>query len=369
MKKNIDEKSANVKAALALLHKQFGEDAAMTFDDMNIKKVDVIPSGSLKLDKVLGIGGWPRGRVSLIWGDYSSGKSTICIQACANAQKMGLTVAYVDMEHAFDPIYAEALGCNMKELIFMQPDGGEQALEAIKLLAINKAADLIILDSIVACVPACELDGELSDLNIGRQAKLFSSFFKQVTPALQISNCALLCTNQVRQKPGAYGDASVLPCGEAQKFMASIIARTRRQLSQKETDKDGETIANQISVTIEKNKLAPPFRKAELMIYYGKGFSADNEMFDLAVDFGLIEKAGAWFSYNNEKIGQGAIKAKQWINEHPDIKELLMNKVQEILMKPANEKAKETTLKTDETGAKYDPETGEVFEDLEESEK
>ena len=151
--------------------------------------------------------------------------------------------------------------------------------------------------------------------------------------------------------------------------MASIIARTRRQLSQKETDKDGETIANQISVTIEKNKLAPPFRKAELMIYYGKGFSADNEMFDLAVDFGLIEKAGAWFSYNGEKIGQGTVKAKQWINEHPDIKDLLMNKVQEILMKPANEKAKETNLETDETGAKYDPETGEVFEDLEESKK
>jgi len=368
MAKKEEKRNPKIDSALALLHKKFGAESAMTFDDVSVTKVDVIPSGSLKLDKVLGIGGWPRGRVSLIWGDYSSGKSTICIQACANAQKMGLTVAYVDMEHAFDPIYAEALGCNMKELIFMQPDGGEQALEAIKLLALEKAADLIVLDSIVACVPASELEGELADLNIGRQAKLFSSFFKQVTPALQLANCALLCTNQVRQKPGAYGDASVLPCGEAQKFMASIIARTRRQMSQKEVDKEGDAIANQISVTIEKNKLAPPFRKAEIMIYYGKGFSADNEMFDLAVDFGLIEKAGAWFSYNGEKIGQGAVKAKQWINEHKDIKELLMNKVQEILMKPANDKAEQKTLKTDETGALYDPETGEVFENSEENE-
>ena len=367
MAKKEEKTNPKIESALALLRKKFGSDAAMTFDDVSVTKVDVIPSGSLKLDKVLGIGGWPRGRVSLIWGDYSSGKSTICIQACANAQKMGLTVAYVDMEHAFDPIYAEALGCNMKELIFMQPDGGEQALEAIKVMALEKAVDLIVLDSIVACVPASELEGELADLNIGRQAKLFSSFFKQVTPALQLANCALLCTNQVRQKPGAYGDASVLPCGEAQKFMASIIARTRRQMSQKEVDKDGDAIANQISVTIEKNKLAPPFRKAELMIYYGKGFSADNEMFDLAVDFGLIEKAGAWFSYKGEKIGQGAVKAKQWINDHSDVKEFLMKKVQEILMKPANDKAEQKTLETDETGTLYDPETGEVFEDSEES--
>ena len=362
MVKKTEMSNSRVNNALALLRKRFGNEAALTFDDVSVSKVEVIPTGSLKLNKILGIGGWPRGRVTLVWGDYSSGKSTICLQACANAQKMGLTVAYIDMEHALDPIYAENLGCNMKELILMQPDGGEQALEAIKVLAMEKAADLIILDSIVACVPASELEGELADLNIGRQAKLFSSFFKQVTPALQLANCTLLCTNQVRQCPGKYGDASVLPCGQAQTFFASIIARTRRQMSQKEVDKEGDAIANQISVTIEKNKLAPPFRKTELMIYYGKGFSADNEMFDLAVEFGLIEKAGAWFSYNGEKIGQGAAKAKAWINEHPDVKTLLMDKVQEILMKPANDKANERKLEIDETGASFDPETGEVFE-------
>ena len=361
MAKKAEKKEENVKvnSALALLRKKFGNDAAMTFDNVGITKVDVIPSGSLKLDKILGIGGWPRGRVTLIWGDYSSGKSTICLQACANAQKEGLTVAYIDMEHALDPIYAENLGCNMSELILMQPDGGEQALEAIKLLAQEKAADLIILDSIVACVPTSELEGELADMNIGRQAKLFSSFFKQVTPALEMANCALICTNQVRRQPGKYGDASVLPCGEAQKFFASIICRTRRAASQKEMDKEGDVIANQISVTTEKNKLAPPFRKAEIMIYYGKGFSADNEMFDIAVEFNIIDKAGAWFSYNGEKIGQGAIKAKAWLNEHQDIKETIMEKVKEILMKPNNEKM---VLQDEDVELDFDPETGEVFE-------
>jgi recombination protein RecA len=247
----------------------------------------------------------------------------------------------------------------MKELILLQPDGGEQALEAIKLLASEKAADLIILDSIVACVPASELEGELADMNIGRQAKLFSSFFKQVTPALEMANCALICTNQVRQAPGKYGDASVLPCGEAQKFFASIICRTRRQQSQKEENKEGDIVANQISVSTEKNKLAPPFRKAEIMIYYGKGFSADNEMFDMAVEFGIIEKAGGWFKYNGENIGQGSIKAKTWLEEHSDIKDLIMNKVKEILMQPNTEKM---ALQDEESELDYDPETGEVFE-------
>lgn len=354
---NKEEVSNNrVNSALALLRKKFGDDAAMTFDNTNIIKVDTIPSGSLKLDRILGCGGWPRGRITLLWGDYSSGKSTICLQAVANAQKQGLTCAYVDMEHALDPIYAENLGCNMKELILLQPDGGEQALEAIKLLAQEKAVDLIILDSIVACVPASELEGELADMNIGRQAKLFSSFFKQVTPALESANCALICTNQVRQAPGKYGDASVLPCGEAQKFFASIICRTRRQQSQKEENKEGDVIANQISVSTEKNKLAPPFRKAEIMIYYGKGFSADNEMLDMAVEFNIIQKNGAFYKYQGENIGQGAIKAKIWLNEHSDIKEIIMNQVKEILMKPNTEKL------VNEEEIDFDPETGEVIE-------
>jgi len=364
MAKKVEKKeeikgNSRVNAALSLLRKKFGDDAAMTFDNVGITKVDVIPSGSLKLDKILGIGGWPRGRVTLLWGDYSSGKSTICLQAVANAQKQGLVCAYVDMEHALDPIYAENLGCNMSELILLQPDGGEQALEAIKVLAQEKAADLIILDSIVACVPASELEGELADMNIGRQAKLFSSFFKQVTPALEMANCALICTNQVRQAPGKYGDASVLPCGEAQKFFASIICRTRRQQSQKEENREGDIVANQISVSTEKNKLAPPFRKAEIMIYYGKGFSADNEMFDMAVEFGLIEKAGGWFKYNGENIGQGSIKAKAWLEDHQDIKNSIMEKVKEILMKPNTEKM---VLQDEESELNFDPETGEVFE-------
>lgn len=362
MAKKVEKKeekgNSRVNSALALLRKKFGDDSAMTFDNVGITKIDVIPSGSLKLDKILGIGGWPRGRITLLWGDYSSGKSTICLQAVANAQKQGLVCAYVDMEHALDPIYAENLGCNMSELILLQPDGGEQALEAIKLMAQEKAVDLIILDSIVACAPESELEGELADPNIGRQAKLFSSFFKQVTPAIEKANMTLICTNQVRLRPGGYGNPEVLPCGQAQLFYSSIICRTRRQASQKEETSEG-IVANQISVNVEKNKLAPPFRKAELMIYYGKGFSVDNEMFDIAVEFGIIDKAGAWFSYHGEKIGQGAVKAKAWLNEHKDIKDVIMEKVKEILMKPNNEKM---VLQNEEVELNYDPETGEVFE-------
>ena len=360
MAKKVEKKeekgNSRVNSALALLRKKFGDDSAMTFDNVGITKIDVIPSGSLKLDKILGIGGWPRGRITLLWGDYSSGKSTVCLQAVANAQKQGLVCAYVDMEHALDPIYAENLGCNMSELILLQPDGGEQALEAIKLMAQEKAVDLIILDSIVACVPESELEGELADSNIGKQAKLFSSFFKQVTPAIEKANITLICTNQVRLRPGGYGNPEVLPCGEAQKFYASIICRTRRQASQKEETSEG-IIANQISVHVEKNKLAPPFRKAELMIYYGKGFSADNEMFDMAVEFNIIEKAGGWFKYNGENIGQGSVKAKAWLESHEDVKQIVMDKVKEILMRPNNEK-----MTSEESELDYDPETGEVFE-------
>ena len=357
MAKAKQEKSGidkDIQNALNLLRSRFGDDSAMTFDNIGIEKVDVIPSGSLKLDKILGIGGWPRGRITLLWGDYSSGKSTICLQAVANAQKQGLVCAYVDMEHALDPVYAEDLGCDMSKLILMQPDGGEQALEAIKLMAQEKVVDLVILDSIVSCVPESELEGELADSNIGKQAKLFSSFFKQVTPAIQRSNMTLICTNQVRLKPGGYGNPEVLPCGEAQKFYASIICRTRRQASQKEETSEG-IIANQISITVEKNKLAPPFRKTELMIYYGEGFSMDNEIFDMAVEFGVINKAGAWFSYNGEKIGQGAVKAKAWLNEHNDIKQSITAKVKEIMMKPNKEKM----ISKDEN-LEFNPETGEI---------
>ena len=223
-------------------------------------------------------------------------------------------------------------------------------------MAQEKAVDLIILDSIVACVPESELEGELADSNIGKQAKLFSSFFKQVTPAIEKANITLICTNQVRLKPGGYGNPEVLPCGEAQKFYASIICRTRRQASQKEETSEG-IIANQISVHVEKNKLAPPFRKAELMIYYGKGFSADNEMFDMAVEFNIIEKAGGWFKYNGENIGQGSVKAKAWLENHQEVKQVIMDKVKEILMKPNNEK-----MTSEESELDYDPETGEVFE-------
>lgn len=355
----VEEKSKGnprVNTALTLLRKKFGDDAAMTFSSTEIKKVDVISSGSIKIDKILGIGGFPLGRVVLLWGGFSSAKSTIALHTCANAQKIGKTVAYVDIEHAMDPIYAENLGCNMEELILIQPSSAEEALSAIELLAKEKAADVIVLDSIAACVPTSELEQEIGSNSIGRQARIFSDFFKRVTPMIEKANCLLLCINQARQKPGVlYGSPDVRPGGVAQDFYSSIICKTSRLTSQTEKDKNGEIVANQIKVKVEKNKLAPPFRETEVIVYYGKGFDSEAEIFDAAVDFGLIQKAGAFYKYNDETIGQGAIKAKAWLNENKEIKNKITEQVKEILMKPNTEKMVEEDLT-------YDPETGEIIE-------
>lgn len=364
MAKKAEKKEENgnsrVNSALALLRKKFGDDAAMTFDNTDIKKVDVVSSGSIKIDKVLGIGGFPFGRVVLLWGGFSSAKSTIALHTCANAQKMNKVVAYVDIEHALDPIYAESLGCKMDELILIQPSSAEEALGAIELLAKEKAADVIVLDSIAACVPTCELDQEIGSNSIGKQARIFSDFFKRVTPMIEKANCLLLCINQARQKPGVlYGSPDVRPGGIAQDFYASIICKTSRLVSQTEKDTEGDIIANKIKIKVEKNKLAPPFREADVVVYYGKGFDIDSEVFDTAVEFGLIEKAGAFYKYNNETIGQGSIKAKAWLDEHLDIKENITNKVKEILMKPNNDKM---VLQDEEVELNYDPETGEIIE-------
>ena len=353
--------NSKVSSAIALLKKKFGDEAVMTFDDTTIKAVDVVSTSSLKLDKALGVGGLPYGRVTLLWGDYSSGKSTICLHVCSNAQASGKVVAYIDMEHSFDPIYAKNLGCNMKELLFLQPNSGEEALNQAYELANSGLVEVIVLDSIAACVPEAEIQSEFGSVNIGKQARLFSDFFKKITPVCEKNGCLLLCTNQVRQKPGAYGDASVLPAGEAQKFYATVILRTRRQTSQKETDSSGDVIANQISVTVEKNKVAPPFRKVELMIYYGKGLSADNEIFDMAVAFNIIRKSGAWFYYGEESIGQGAVKAKEWLVQHPDIKKTITERVKEVMMKPELENT-EAPIVEDEEALDYDPVTGEILE-------
>lgn len=362
MAKKDENINPKVTAALALMRKKFGDESILTFDNTSTKKVDVVSTGSLKLDKCTGIGGLPYSRCVLLWGDYSSGKSSICLHVCANAQKEGKVVAYVDTEHSFDPIYAKNLKCNLNELLFSQPNSGDEALNQIYELANSGYVDVIILDSIAACIPQSEIDGQIGDINIGKQARLFSDFFKKVCPACEKNNVLLLCTNQVRQKPGSYGDSSVMPAGEAQKFYASMILRTRKKLSEKETDSSGDIIANQISVTIEKNKLSCPFRKCDLMIYYGKGLSQDNEVFEIAVNLDIIHKAGAWFSYEGEKIGQGAVKARAWLDEHPDIKANITEKVKEIIMRPEEENFEDSALQSIEEDVKFDPETGEILE-------
>lgn len=367
MAKKEENKNDKVAAALSLIRKKFGEESVMTFDDTSIRKVDTIPSGSLKLDKALGFG-WPRGRCSVVWGSYSSGKSTLCLHACANAQKMGLTVMYADMEHAFDPVYAESVGVDTKNLIFTQPDDGVECLSILKDVITQGLADLIILDSMAACLTKSELESDVNASNIGSQAKMFSLWFKQIIPSLEKNNIALICTNQARQKPGVmYGSPDVQPCGNAASFYATIMCKTSKLMSAKETDSSGDIVANTIKVHVEKNKLAPPFRTAELMVYYGKGLSVKNEIFDMAVEFGIVEKSGAWFSYKGEKIGQGAVKAKAWIDEHPDVKDEITKQVEEILMNPNEQKAAATNqleevVNEDGSVSTIDPNTGEVFE-------
>ena len=313
--------------------KTYGQGSVMKLGDRANVYVDVIPSGSIALDYILGVGGYPKGRVIEIFGPESSGKTTFALHAIAEIQKKGGKAAFIDAEHAIDPLYAQNLGVDIDELILSQPDCGEQALEIAEMLAKCGAIDLIVIDSVAALVPKVELDGEMGDATVGVQARLMSKALRKLTAVLNKSNCTIIFINQLREKVGImFGNPETTTGGRALKFYSSIRLDVRRG----DVIKDGDNIlGNEVKLKVVKNKVAPPFKSAIVEIMYGKGINKEAEILDLAVKFEIIKKSGSWFEYNGEKIGQGKENAKRFLLENEKEKEEIKN---QIIEKIKNEK-------------------------------
>jgi recombination protein RecA len=303
--------------ALTQIKKQYGEGAVMKMSDKGEMNIEAIPTGALALDIALGIGGLPRGRVTEIYGPESSGKSTLAMHVVAEAQRNGGICAYVDAEHAMDPTYARAIGVDIDELLISQPDTGEQALEIADMLVRSGAIDVVVIDSVAALTPRAEIEGEMGDTHVGLQARLMSQALRKLTANLNRSNTICIFINQLREKIGiTYGSPEVTPGGRALKFYSSVRLDIRRI----ESIKDGaEVVGNRTRVKVVKNKVSPPFRQAEFDISYGKGISREGSLLDVGVDLGFIKKAGAWFTYEGEQLGQGRENAKRFLSENPEI--------------------------------------------------
>lgn len=327
MAKEKNENQASLDETLKQIQKMFGKGAVMKLGERQAVDVDVIPSGSLLLDEALGVGGYPKGRIIEIFGPESSGKTTLALHAIAECQKKGGRAAFVDAEHAIDPVYAKNLGVNVDELILSQPDSGEQALEIVEMLAESGAFSLIIVDSVAALVPQAELDGEMGDNSVGLQARLMSKAMRKIASVLNKKECTVIFINQLREKVGVmYGNPETTSGGRALKFYASVRIDIRRT----EALKNGSDIyGNTVRVKIVKNKVAPPFKQCEIDIIYGQGISKEGEILDRAVELGIIHKAGSWFEYNGEKIAQGRDTAKTYIKENEDVQEELLRKIKE----------------------------------------
>ena len=310
---------------LKQIQKLFGKGAVMRLGEREAVDVDAIPSGSLLLDEALGVGGYPKGRIIEIFGPESSGKTTLALHAIAECQKNGGRAAFIDAEHAIDPIYAKNLGVDINELILSQPDNGEQALEIAEMLASSGSINLIIVDSVAALVPQAELDGEMSDSSVGLQARLMSKAMRKIAGILNKKECAVIFINQLREKVGVmYGNPETTSGGRALKFYASIRIDIRRT----EAIKQGaDIIGNTCRVKIVKNKVSPPFKQCEIDIIYGQGISKEAEVLDRAVELGLIRKAGAWFEYNGNKIAQGRDAAKLYLKENESVYNELLEKI------------------------------------------
>ena len=312
-----DNKQKALASALAQIEKSYGKGSIMKLGQQEAIKVDVISTGSLSLDLALGVGGYPRGRVIEIFGPESSGKTTLTLQAIAEAQKQGLVCAFIDAEHALDPVYAKALGVNTDELLISQPDDGEQALEIADTLTRSGAVDVIVVDSVAALVPKAEIEGNMGDSHMGLQARLMSQALRKLTGSINKTNCTVFFINQIRHKIGVmFGSPETTTGGNALKFYASVRIDIRRIGAIKVKD---EVVGNQTRVKVVKNKVAPPFKQIEFEIMYGKGISKMGELIDLGEKAGLVEKSGAWFSYKGEKIGQGKENAKQFFVDNPKI--------------------------------------------------
>ncbi len=316
-KDNMDKNKA-LEAAVAQIERAFGKGSVMRLGQReNAVESDVVSTGSLGLDIALGIGGLPRGRVVEIYGPESSGKTTLALHVVAEAQKKGGTCAFIDAEHALDPIYARKLGVNIDELLISQPDAGEQALEIADTLVRSGAVDVLVVDSVAALVPRAELEGEMGDSHMGLHARLMSQALRKLTASVSKSNCMIIFINQIRMKIGVmFGNPETTTGGNALKFYASVRLEIRRIGAIKDRD---EVVGNQTRVKVVKNKLAPPFKMVEFDIMYGEGVSKMGELIDLGIKAGIVEKSGSWFSYSSERIGQGRENAKTFLREHPEM--------------------------------------------------
>ena len=324
-----DKKEQALQDALKQIEKQYGKGSVMRLGDRADVSVDVIPSGSLTLDLALGIGGYPKGRIIEIYGPESSGKTTLTLHAIAEAQKKGGRAAFIDAEHAIDPVYAKALGVNIDELILSQPDSGEQGLEITETLVRSGAIDLVVVDSVAALVPQVELDGEMSDSQMGLQARLMSKALRKLSGVMNKTDCTIIFINQLREKIGVmFGNPETTTGGRALKFYSSVRIEIRRS----EAIKQGtEIVGNKTNIKVVKNKVAPPFKVATVDIIYGQGISKDGEILDLAVEYDLVEKSGAWYAYHGEKIGQGRENAKTYLRSHPEVMDELANAIKDTL--------------------------------------
>ena len=330
MGENTEKKKA-LEMAMSQIEKQFGKGSVMKLGEFKAMEVEAIPTGALSLDIALGIGGVPRGRIIEIYGPESSGKTTLALHVIAEAQKMGGEAAFIDAEHALDPIYARKLGVNIDNLIVSQPDTGEQALEITESLIRSGALDVIVVDSVAALVPKAEIDGDMGDSHMGLQARLMSQALRKLAGALNKTKTVLIFINQLREKIGVmFGNPETTTGGRALKFYASVRMDIRKIENIKQ---DGEVKGSRVRVKVIKNKVAPPFREAEFDIVYGEGISKAGNILDMAVNLDIIEKAGSWFSYNGERIGQGRENVKKYLKENPDILQEVEGKVRDNFAK------------------------------------
>ena len=332
LEKNVDKNNLNEKLeeTLKTIQKQFGQGSIMKLGDRPEIQIDSVSSGSLALDYALGIGGYPRGRIVEIYGPESSGKTTVALHAIAEAQKAGGRAAFIDAEHAIDPGYAKKLGVNIDELILSQPDSGEQAMEIADLLIKSNAINLIVVDSVAALVPQAELEGEMTDSQMGLQARLMSKALRKIAGNLNRTSCTIIFINQLREKVGImFGNPETTPGGRALKFYSSIRLEVRRS----EAIKQGtDIVGNVVNIKVVKNKVAPPFKTAQVEIMYGEGISKEAEILELAVNFDIIKKSGAWYDYNGERIGQGKDNVKKYLKDNPLIFQEIFQSVKEKMI-------------------------------------
>ena len=320
-----NEKKKALESALGQIEKQFGKGSVMKLGDVSAMNIEAIPTGALSLDVALGIGGIPKGRIIEVFGPESSGKTTLALHMIAEAQKAGGEAAFIDAEHALDPVYAKHLGVDIDNLIVSQPDTGEQALEIAEALVRSGAIDIIVVDSVAALVPKAEIDGDMGDAHVGLQARLMSQALRKLTGVLNKSNTAIVFINQLREKVGImFGNPETTPGGRALKFYSSVRLDIRRIENIKQ---DGEVVGSRVRVKVVKNKVAPPFREAEFDITYGKGISKTGNIVDLAVNLDIIQKSGSWFGYDGTRIAQGRENVKKYLEENPEVMEEIEKKV------------------------------------------